>query len=165
MSAPTAQEWATVRAVFNRAFASNLHFAIASVTEDGRPWVTPIGSVLLTEPGRGIYFEEFTQRLAKHATRDGRISILAVDSRKRFWLRSLLQGRFATAPGVRLEANVLGPRREATEQERARWLRRVRMFRGTRGHAFLWQRLGHVRDFEVTAIAPIRLGQMTTGTG
>lgn len=163
MNELTLQDWNEVRTVFNRAFASNLHFAIASLADDGRPWVTPIGSVLLTEPGRGIYFEEFTQRLAKHTSQNPRIAILAVDGRKRFWVRSLLQGRFATAPSLRLEATVVGPRRPATEQERARWLRRVRVFRGTRGHSLLWERLGHVRDFEVTAVHPVRLGKMTAG--
>ena len=156
-------EWDQVREVFNRAFRSNLHFAIASVGEAGEPWVTPIGSVLLTEPGRGIYFEEFTQRLARHVRQDERIAILAVDGSKPLWIRSLVRGRFSNPPGLRLRARVIGSRRPATERERARWLRRVRWFRGTRGHALLWERLGHVRDFEVLAIEPVRLGAMTGG--
>jgi len=158
---PTANDWHETRAVFNRAFASSMHFSIASTGPDGEPWVTPIGSVLLTEPGRGIYFEEFTQRLRRHVREDSRITILAVDSRKLYWIRSLVGGRFPTPPGLRLRAQVMGPRRRATEAERERWLRRVRMFRGTRGHELLWDRLGFVRDFEVLSTEPVRLGGMT----
>ena len=66
------------------------------------PCVTPIGSVALTEPGRGFYFEEFPTRLPRNLRRDPRVSILGVNSSRLFWLRALLFGRFPAPPAIRL---------------------------------------------------------------
>ena len=49
--------WQQVRATVRGASASSMHCAIASIGADGRPHVTPIGSVMLTEPGRGVYLD------------------------------------------------------------------------------------------------------------
>ena len=42
-----------------------------------------------------------------------------------------------------------------------RWQRRVRLFRGTRGHALLWNRMRTVRQIRFTGIETIALGSMT----
>lgn len=157
--------WRGIRRVFAAAFSSSFHFAIATVGADGEPFVTPIGSVVLTEPGRGFYFEVFTTRLPKNLQREPRISILGVNSGRLFWLRALLFGRFPAPPAVRLRGRVVGEPRKATAREVALFQRRVRPFRRLRGYALLWGRLqrGQVRDLEIDSAEPVLLGPMTEG--
>jgi len=59
-------QWPRIRQLFSKAFNSSLHYAIATIAPDGTLHVTPIGSILLLEPGRAIYFEEFTTRMPAH---------------------------------------------------------------------------------------------------
>lgn len=153
--------WRAIRRVFAAAFSSSFHFAIATVGEGGEPWVTPIGSVVLTEPGRGFYFEEFPTRLPRNLRRDPRVAILGVNSGRLFWLRALFRGRFPAPPAVRLVGRVVGEPREATAEELALWHRRVRPLRRLRGYELLWGRLARVRDLEIEAAEPVAIGAMT----
>jgi hypothetical protein len=158
---PDGMDWEAVRAVFRRGFRSSLHFALATVGEDGTPHVTPIGSVLLTEPGKGIFFDIFTSQLARNLDRDPRVCVMAVDSGKRFWLTSLMKGRFAALPALRL-VGTAGPLRIATPEEQTRWLRRVRPVRRLAGHR-RWGDLRQVRDLTFDAVLPVTMGAMTDG--
>ncbi len=155
--------WSGIRRVFAAAFSSSFHFAIATVGSDGEPWVTPIGSVLLTEPGRGFYFEEFPTRLPRNLRRDPRVVILGVNSSRLFWLRALFRGRFPAPPAIRLRGRVVGAPRDATDRELALWQRRVRVLRALRGYDLLWGRLRRVRDLEIDAAEPVVIGSMTDG--
>lgn len=159
---PDGARWNEIRRVFGAAFASSLHFAVATVRPDGAPHVAPIGSVLLLEPGRGVYFEEYTTRTPRHLERDQRVCVLAVNSSRWLWLASLVRGRFATPPAVRLLGTV-GARRPATARELALFQRRVRLVRRTRGHALLWAGLRTVRELHFDAWEPIVIGAMTRG--
>ncbi len=154
--------WDEIRRVFGGAFASSLHFAVATVRPDGAPHVAPIGSVLLLEQGRGLYFERFTVRTSRHLELDGRVCVLAVNSSRWLWVRALVRGRFAAPPAVRL-TGVAGARRPATDAELALWRRRVRRLRGTRGHALLWAEMRTVRELHFDAWEPVLLGAMTRG--
>ena len=156
-------DWSTHRRTVGRAVRSSLHCVIATTGPDGTPHVTPIGSVVLTEPGRGIYLEIFASRLGRNLDHDPRFCLLAVDSSKGFWLESLVRGRFTKPPGIRLTGTA-GPRREATEQEQARFRRQVAPLRMTRGHRILWTRGDRARDLYFDAAIPLRLGAMTAGT-
>ena len=161
MTKPTAQiDWPMARAMFRRALRSSFHYAIATVGEDGTPHLTPIGSVLLNEPGRGIFFDVFSSQLSQNLDRDPRICVMAVDSAKGFWLASLVRGRFGGPPALRL-AGTAGPRRQATPAEQQRWLRRVRPVRRLKGHHHLWGNLTHVRDLTFDTAFPVHLGTMT----
>ncbi len=71
-------------------------------------------------------------------------------------LRALLLGRASRPFGVRLHGTA-GERREATPEERERFLRRVRRFRFLRGHGLLWGKLRTVRDVRFDAIEPVRV--------
>ena len=59
-------DWNLVRRGVTDAFRSSLHCSVATSNEDGSPHLTPIGSVLLTEAGRGIYFEIFATQVMPH---------------------------------------------------------------------------------------------------
>lgn len=103
-------QWPLIKRTFGSAFRSSFHYAIASVGEAGEPRVTPIGSLLLREPGVGIYFEEFTRQLPQHAGNGGKVCVLAVNSSLWFWLGSLVRGRFQAPP--RCASTVSWVRRE-----------------------------------------------------
>ena len=150
--------------MFKRAFRSSFHYSVATVDPDGTPHVTPIGSVMLTEPGRGILFDVFTSHLARNLDHDPRVCVMAVDTTKRFWLTSLARGRFDAPPALRLTGTA-GPRRTPTIEEQQRWLRRVRSMRRLKGHDLLWGNLMHVRDLEFEDAVPVRLGVMTRESG
>ena len=90
--------WNDIRRLFARAFRSSFHFSMATVTADGLPHVTPVGSLLLTSPGSAIYFEEFTRRMPLNFRDNQNVCVLAVRSGLVFWLWSLLRGRFPTPP-------------------------------------------------------------------
>lgn len=157
-------DWPTATGVFKRSFRSSFHYSVATVGPGGAPHVTPIGSVMLTEPGRGIFFDLFTSRLSRNLDNDPRVCVMAVDTTKRFWLTSLVRGRFDAQPALRLSGTA-GPRRPPTPEEQQRWLRRVRSIRRLKGHDLLFQKLTHVRDLTFEESAPVRLGVMTRGSG
>ena len=156
--------WVTASGVFKRAFRSSFHYSIATVGPDGAPHVTPIGSVMLTEPGRWVFFDVFASHLSQNLDNDPRVCVMAVDTTKRFWLTSLARGRLDSPPAIRL-AGTAGPRRTPTTEEVQRWLRRVRPVRRLKGHVLLWGKLTHVRDLEFEEAIPVRFGAMTRSSG
>ena len=156
--------WSTIRRVCNASRLSSLAFSIVSVNEDGSPHSTPIGSLRLHKECRGTYFELFTQKLGKNLDRDPRVCVMAVNSSKWLWLKSLYKGQFNAAPGVRLYGTV-GPRRDAEASEMAWWQRQLKPVRWMKGHDLLWkvEHLAYVRDIHFDRFEPINLGTMTQG--
>ncbi len=154
------QDWEEIKEIFKRAFRSSLHFSIASIDENGLPHISPIGSLVLGRPGEAIYFEEFTQNLPKNIKSNQEICIMAVNSSKWFWFKSLLGGRFKQMPALRLKGST-GIRRRASEKEMQLWQKRVKSLAFTKGHGILWKRMGHVRELHLTSCEVINAGDMT----
>jgi len=154
--------WGTIRKLFMDAFWSSQHYAIATINEDGSPHITPIGSLVLLKGNRGFYCEEFPQTMTKNLARDQRVCVMAVNSGRWYWLKSLFRGRFATPPGVRLMGRV-GEKRKATEEERALWLKRVRPLRWLKGHDLLWSDMRYIREIRFQTFEPLSTGVMTRG--
>src|SRR5512138_1921882 len=98
----TSSDWQTIRGVFRDGFAAGFHFAVASVGEDGFPHVTPIGSVVLGEPGRAIYTESYANGLGRRLERDPRVCVMALNSSRWEWLKTLWRGEATRPFGVRL---------------------------------------------------------------
>jgi hypothetical protein len=157
------EHWRALRRLFARAFATSRSYAVATVGPDGAPHVTPIGSLILREPGRGFFFADFTSQLSRNLDSDPRLCVLAVDRGIVFWLRALFSGRFSSPPAVRLRGRVVGPAREATAVEKKLWLGRVRTWRYLRGHRLLWANLRQVREVVFEDVEPVELGAMTAG--
>lgn len=153
-------DWHLIKLLFRKSFASSFHYAIATVTEDGKPHVTPIGSLILGLPGHGVYFEEFPSRLPENLSKNPQLCVLAVNSSRWFWLTSLIRGRFNGMPAVRLLGEA-GELRLATEKEIALWQKRVRSVRFTKGHAKIWKNMRMVREVRFTSIEPVNIGEMT----
>ncbi|MCB0405294.1 MAG: pyridoxamine 5'-phosphate oxidase family protein [Bdellovibrionales bacterium] len=154
-------DWKRIRRLFADSFKSSLHFSVATVGQDGAPNIAPIASLLLDpRKPRGCYFEIFARQTRKNLELDSRVCVLAVNSHLGFWGRSLLRGQFSTWPAVRLYGRAAS-RRPATPEEIARWKKRTRFFRWTRGYASLWGKLEHVRDIEFERFEPVQLGATT----
>jgi len=156
------KNWPDIQSLFKKSFWSSLHYALASVKEDGSPHVTPIGSLFLTDPTKGFYFEIFTSQMPQNFKTNQRVCVLAVRSGLGYWLKSLIWGRFSTPPALRLLGRV-GERRPSTAEERRQWLGRVGMFRWFKGYDLLWRDTRSVREIHFEAMHPIRLGTMTAG--
>ena len=107
--------WNKIRKLFIIAFRSSFHYSIATVNENGSPHVTPIGSLFLRRNNTGFFFDDFLGNTSRNFERNQRVCILALNSGKFFWIKSLFLGKFKTPVAVRLNGTV-GEQRKATEQ-------------------------------------------------
>ncbi len=154
-------DWHKIRAHFNRSIRSSLHVSIGSVSKDGNPTVTPIGSLFLNKGQKGFYFERYTSSLPLNNQHNSNICVLAVNSNIWFWIRSLFKSKFSKPPAIKLYG-VLGERREATEIELARLKKRTKLFKiSKKGYDYLWGDMKHVREIAFTKIEMMKLGNMT----
>jgi uncharacterized protein len=156
------KNWETIRTVFEEAYKSCFHFAMATVNEDGSPHVTPIGALILRDDQTGFYFEENPKKMPGNLKQNPRVCILAVNADKTFWVNSLVQGKFTAPPAVRLLGRT-GKPREATADEVAAWQEKIALAKGTKGYSLMWEKFGRVRDITFDAFEPVLVGEMTMG--
>lgn len=149
-------DWPEIRTFFRGHSA----YSIASVNADGSPHVSPIGSLFLRGDGTGFFLERFTTTLPVNLDRDPRVCVMATNMSVAFWFRSLARGAFRSHPGMRL-MGLAGERRLATEDEAARFQRKVKSARLLRGHKLLWREFKYARDIRFERVEPVRLGAMT----
>ena len=154
------EDWQKIRKHFSSSFAANMHFSIASVNEENEPTVTPIGSLFLNNNQTGFYFEKFATKLNTNSKVNNKICVLAVNSNKWFWLKSLFKMKFDEYPGLKLYGE-LGIKREATEKEYRAFQRRIRKTKRLKGSKYLWQDMSMVREIKFTRAEKINLGKMT----
>ncbi|SLJ83444.1 pyridoxamine 5'-phosphate oxidase family protein [Psychrobacter sp. DAB_AL43B] len=140
--------WNVIKRVFAKSQRSNMHANIASVSKEGMPNITPIGTVFLNEDGTGFLFDSFSQKLAENLKQNSNVCISAVNSSKIFWLSSFIKGQFDDYPGVRLYTK-LGELRLATDQEKLLVNTRIRSLKWTKGSKLIWSDFTHVREFKV----------------
>ena len=152
--------WEQVKSVFAAGLKTTGYCAIATVGADGWPHVTPIGFIFLRDDFSAYYFEEYTQKMRSNIEHDPRVSLLAVNSGALFWLRSLYDGKFASAPGIRL-TGLAGERRLASESERAAYLARASRFRRLKGYKLIWSDLRYVREIKLQGFSPVSYPRMT----
>jgi hypothetical protein len=137
-----------------------MHYAVATVNEDGTPHVTPITSLFLREDKTGFYFDEFPVHMSRNLDRNPRVCILAVNSDLNFSIKSFLGGKYDTPPAVRLMGSV-GKRREGTAEEIAMWQDHVKLAHGTKGYDLMWKHMRMVRDIQFDSFEPVLMGEMT----
>jgi hypothetical protein len=154
------KHWKTIQMIFQESRGSSMHYAVATVNEDGSPHVTPMGALFLLGNKTGFCFDEFPVNMSRNLERNPRVCILAVNSNPTFWQKSLLAGKFETPPAVRLMGSV-GKKREATEEEIAMWQNHVKLARGTKGHELIWKNMRRVREIYFDSFEPVLLGEMT----
>ena len=155
-------DWQTLKRLFGATFRNTLHFSIGSLGVGGDPIVTPVGSVLLHEPGHASYFELYAHGLGQRVSKDPRISVLAVDSGRWLWLNALWRGRFARLPAIRLVGRADGAVRPPSDSERQRMLKRIRGVRHLKGGRAVWHDFDcPVRDLWIDRIDGINLGALS----
>lgn len=152
--------WNKIRKLFRIAFRSSLHYSIATVNENGSPHVTPIGSLFLRRNNTGFFFDDFLGNTSRNFKNNQRVCVLALNSGKFFWIKSLFLGKFKTTVAVRLNGTV-GEQRKATEQESALFRKRVQFARKFKGYNILWKDFKYVRDIHFDSFEPVNTGTMT----
>ena len=154
------QDWQLVRRIFYDGMRTGGYCAVASTNPDNTAHVTPIGSLILYEPGHGVYADEFPVQLSRNIARNPRVSVMSVNFSKGFWFKSLLMGKFSKPPAIRLYGTA-GNRRPGTDREINNWLKRVRMFRRLKGYALLWRDMRHFRDIYFDRAKVVATGEMS----
>lgn len=154
------KDWGKIKIHFRKCIGANMHIVISSVDADNVPTVTPIGSLFLNDDQTGFYFEKFATKLNKNSKTNRNVCLLAVNTKKWFWLKSLFKGSFSEYPAVKLYGE-LGEKREATPKEFRAFQRRVRSTRSLKGHQYLWKEMSQIREIVFTKAEKINLGKMT----
>lgn len=153
----TYENWQTIRQNFRHGFATNLHVSIATVDAEGQPNVTPIGSFFLNRDDfSGFYFEIFSQNIPRNAVTNPKVCIMAVNSGKWYWLKSMLFGKFKTPPMTKIYGTI-GGRRVPTPAEIERGNRRLGRMKALPGGKKLFGNMAYVREvhfhaFEVAKV-------------
>jgi Protein of unknown function (DUF2867)/Pyridoxamine 5'-phosphate oxidase len=155
---PLQEAWPLIQ----RLFRQPADFAVASTGPDGQPHITPIGSILLNADQTGMFVEKFTTSLPRNLAHNDRICVYAGNDSWTTFALAMLRGHTNTPMGVRLYGRV-GPRRPLSNDERSRFLRKVRLMRWTRGHDRLWGDLTHARDVTFDNYEPVLAGSFTRG--
>ena len=152
--------WEKIRTLFKKAFGSSSYFSFATVDDQGNPHVTPIGSLFLRKDFSGFYLERFLSKLPKNLEKNQRICVLAVNSSRGFWLKSLYKGKFTAFPAIRLYGNI-GKKRPAKEEEIATFRKRIKPLRRLKGYNLLWGDFKYARDIQFDSYEPVFAGEMT----
>jgi uncharacterized protein len=148
------EHWPAILRVLASSKRSSRHFAIATVTPEGQPHVTPIGHVFFRPDMTGYYFDAYSQAMPVNLARNPRVCLMAVTTSTKLWLPALIKGRFSAPPGVRLFGEV-GPQRAATHDEVAELASSIKSTRRFRGHQLLWGDLRRVRDIRFDGFSPV----------
>lgn len=154
--------WATVKKVLAVGLKTSMYYSVATVDPDGMPNVMPIGSLFFYENEgqfKGFYLERFVKKSRANLEANKNVCVMAVNSGKWFWIKSLYKGKFAGQPGVRLYGQA-GPLRKAEPGEVQRWLKVVRPMRKFKGHDMLWGSMTHGRDIVFEGYDLLSLGPM-----
>lgn len=153
-------DWEEIRKIFNTAGKTSKYFSIATTASDGTPHISPIGSLFLDKPCRGIFVDEYPMIMARNLDKNPRVCVMAVNTGFGFWLKSLFKGKFSSMPAIRL-TGIAGKRRAGTKEEIGQWLHRVKHFRKFKGYELLWKHMKHVREINFDSAIPISVGQMS----
>jgi hypothetical protein len=156
------KNWKSIKKIFSRAIRTTGHFSFATTGKEGIPHAAPIGSLILTDCGKGYYFEEYVSQMAKNFKENNHVCVMAVSGSNFAFLKALIKGRTDEPFAVRLTGRV-GEKREATEKEKGKFLKLVRPFRWTKGYKLLWKDLKYVRDVRFETCEPVRIGAFTSG--
>lgn len=153
-------DWKLIKTHFNTSFKTSLSVSIASVDNNNKPTITPIGTFFLNKDQTGFYFERFSAKLSINAESNKNICVLGVNSSKWFWIKSLYKLKFSSQPAIRLYGE-LGEKRKATEIEISRLNRRMNSTKRLKGNAYLWGNMKFVREIKFKEAEGMKIGRMT----
>lgn len=147
-------QWQKIKRVLEKGQASTIYCSIATVSPDGTPTITPVGTVFLRDNQTGYFFDHYAKALGENIDLNPNICVMSVNAGFIYWALSLLLGRFVSPPGVRLYGKA-GPLREATKEEIDKIEKRVKPTKFLKGSRMLWSGFTHVRDIEFSSCKPI----------
>lgn len=158
------QDWLKIRNVFADAQRAAMHCSVSTITSDGFPTSSPIGTLFLHEyKPTGFFFDRYCTSLKQNLPHSSKACIQAVNSSQSFWLKSLMSGKFSSYPGVRLYAEI-SELRPATEAELELVHRRIKLLRWTKGSRLIWSDFTHVRDFQAYSFKWVEYPKMMPDT-
>lgn len=155
------ENWRLIKRHFNVSFKTSLSVSIASVDNENKPTVTPIGTLFLNSNQTGFYFEKFPKKIQENVKTNKNICVLAVNSSKWFWIKALYILRFNAYPAIKLYGK-LGEKRRATEIETSRLNRRMRTTKGLKGNTYIWGKMEFVREIKFIKAEGVNIGKMTS---
>jgi uncharacterized protein len=156
----TEETWDKITAYYPKLIRSSMYCSIASTDPNGRPNVTPIGTLFLNNNKTGFYFDMHTKVLAQNLEHNPEVCILFVNTSKLLWFRSLLKNKFIQPSGFKLMGTV-GNKRQATETEKARFEKMIKRLRNLKGYKTLWANHKYVREISFYEYIPLVTGEMT----
>ncbi|MDR1712513.1 MAG: pyridoxamine 5'-phosphate oxidase family protein [Propionibacteriaceae bacterium] len=116
MQLDLAAQWPQILDYVDRAMKANMHVAVGTVSPDGEPTVTPIGSLVLNSDPSGLFLERFPRRLGANAEQNKNCCILVENTSLWGMLRTFRRHGHI---GLKLYGQ-FGERRPATAAEIAR---------------------------------------------
>ena len=141
-------------------FAQSTFCSIATISSEGFAHISPIGSVILHNKSRGVFYEKFTKQIPENIKSNQLATIMCVNDGKWFWLKSLLKGKFKSPPAIRLVVK-FGELRKEDNKEGKIFKRKVNIFRATKGYKLLWSEMSEIREFEIIDYKPVYISTMT----
>ncbi|MBB5189117.1 hypothetical protein HNQ57_003417 [Zhongshania antarctica] len=156
------EDWQKVKAVLEAGQASTIYCSVATISPDGLPNITPLGTVFLRDDQTGYFFDHYAKALGENIDQNPNICVMAVRAGFVYWVKSLFLGRFTSPPGVRLygQASAI---REATAQEISLIEKRVAPTKFLKGSRMLWSGFTHVRDIKFSSYRPVTYPVMMEG--
>lgn len=156
----TEDKWNYIVKYYYEIMKSTKHCSIASVSKDGEPNVTPIGSLILTANNSGYYFDTFTRTLSDNIDSNNQICLLLMNTEKFFWLKALFKNKFSKPSGLKLTGTA-GNKRKATPGEIKTFTDAIKPLKRFKGYNTLWNNLEYVREINFSEYYPINTGEMT----
>lgn len=155
-------QWPEVKSAFNSCIAASKHCSISTIGQDGYPHTTPIGFIFLIDSSKLIYFEKYSTSIAINAGVSRKVCISVVNTNSWFWFKSLLSGRFGSAPGLRLYGE-LGELRKATDEELKLYHAKIASTKNLKGSQMIWSGFDEVREISLLSFKPVTYPKMMDG--
>lgn len=153
------KDWKVIKKHISKSFRTSMHVSIASISNEGLPSVRPIGTLFLNDNQTGFYFEKYTSGLSQKTKENNKVCVLAVNSSKVFWIKSLFRGSFKKHPALKIYGEI-GQKRKASKTELYALKRRMRNTKSLKGHKYLWEDMNFVRELTFTKVEVMKLGKM-----
>lgn len=161
--------WDEITRIVDKSFLSSHYFSVATITDDGAPHLTPIGSLMLGENNRGILFEKYSVNMGNNIKVNNKICIMGINASLMTILKGVIFKKLREPLGVRLWG-VAGERRKATTEEIESLHRRIqsalpvfgKVIRHLNGYKILWGDMKYVRDIEFNKFDHVKFGKKTS---
>ena len=130
-----------------------------SITDIGTTQYNAYRNRILKNDQTDFSIDTYSESFKENIPNNSKACLQAVNSKRFFWLKSMILGKFSDFPGVRLNIEI-GELRIATAEELAMIEQRIKPLSWTKGSQLIWSSFTHVRDFNVTGFKWIQYPTM-----